>query len=137
MRISDWSSDVCSSDLAEYGLINAFELTNVARAGFYPSLTITASGGLQSLRLSELLDANSLFANIIGGLAQPVLNGRRVRTQYEVARAQQETALLNFQKTILTASKEVSDALYDYQAAEKTIEIKTLEFQAYDTASNY
>ncbi|HEY9560883.1 MAG TPA: TolC family protein, partial [Anseongella sp.] len=52
-------------------------------------------------------------------------------------RAQQETALLNFQKTILTASKEVSDALYDYQAAEKTIEIKTLEFQAYDTASNY
>src|SRR3546814_12871348 len=87
---------------AEYGLINAFELTNVARAGFYPSLTITASGGLQSLRLSELLDANSLFANIIGGLAQPVLNGRRVRTQYEVAREQQETALLNFQKTLLT-----------------------------------
>src|SRR3546814_2150380 len=50
---------------------------------------------------------------------------------------QQETALLNIQNTILTASKEVADALYDYQAAEKTIAIKTLEFQAYDTASNY
>src|SRR5690606_30995991 len=93
---------------AEYGLINAFELTNVARAAFYPSLTISATGGLQSLQLSELLDANSLFANVIGGLAQPILNGRRVRTQYEVAQAQQEMALLDFRKTILTASKEVS-----------------------------
>src|SRR5690606_39371714 len=33
---------------AEYGLINAFELSNVAKAAFYPSLTISATGGLQS-----------------------------------------------------------------------------------------
>src|SRR5690606_19210113 len=51
---------------AEYGLINAFEMTNVARSEFYPSLTLTASGGFQSLELDELLSANSLFANIIG-----------------------------------------------------------------------
>src|SRR3546814_18103955 len=40
---------------AEYGLINAFALTNVARAGFYPSLTIKSSCGLTSLRQRELL----------------------------------------------------------------------------------
>lgn len=122
---------------AEFGLINAFELSNVARTGFYPSLTISATGGLQSLQLDQLFSVNSLFATVIGGLTQPILNGRRVRTQYEVSLSQQEIAYLNFRKAILTASKEVSDALYDYHSAEETIEIKTKEFQAYDTASRY
>src|SRR5690606_24582657 len=122
---------------AEYGLINAFELSNVAKAAFYPSLTISATGGLQSLELDELLSANSLFANIVGGLTQPILNGRRVRTQYEAAQSQEEIAYLEFKKAILTASKEVSDALSDIEAAEETIAIKTWEFEAYDTASSY
>ncbi len=122
---------------AEYGLINAFELSNVAKAAFYPSLTISATGGLQSLELDELLSANSLFANIVGGLTQPILNGRRVRTQYEAAQSQEEIAYLEFKKAILTASKEVSDALSDIEAAEETIAIKTREFEAYDTASSY
>lgn len=122
---------------AEFGLVNAFELTNVAKAAFYPSLTISATGGLQSLELDELLSANSLFANILGGLTQPVLNGRRIRTQYEAAQSQEEIAYLDFKKAILNASKEVSDALYDFQAAEQTIEIKTREFEAYDMASDY
>lgn len=122
---------------AEYGLINAFELTNVAKASFYPSLNISATGGLQSLQLDKLFSVNSLFATVIGGLTQPILNGRRIRTQYEVALSQQEIAFLNFRKAILTASKEVSDALYSYQAAEETISIKSQEFEAYDTASAY
>src|SRR5690606_1852973 len=39
---------------AEYGLVSAFELVNVSRSQFYPSLTITASGGFQSLELKDL-----------------------------------------------------------------------------------
>ncbi len=101
---------------AEYGLINAFEMTNVARSNFYPSLTLTASGGLQSLQLDELFSANSLFANIIGGLAQPIFNKRNIKTQHEVALAQQEQALLSFKKSLLTAGNEVSNALFDYNA---------------------
>src|SRR5690606_2282384 len=57
---------------AEYALVNAFELTNVARSNFYPSLTITATTGYQSLELSELINANSFFANIVSGLTQPI-----------------------------------------------------------------
>src|SRR5690554_1677677 len=53
---------------AEYGLVNAFELVNVSRSNFYPSLTITATGGFQSLELKELIGTNSIFANIITGL---------------------------------------------------------------------
>ncbi len=104
---------------AEYGLINAFEMTNVARSNFYPSLTLTASGGLQSLQLDQLFSANSLFANIIGGLAQPIFNQRKIKTQHEVALAQQEQALLSFKKSLLIAGNEVSNALFDYNAQTK------------------
>ena len=86
---------------AEYGLIQSFELTNVARSNFYPSFTLTATGGFQSLELDKLLNANSLFANFVGGLTQPIFNQRKIRTQYEVAKAQQEQALLNFKKSLI------------------------------------
>ncbi len=122
---------------AEYALVNAFELTNVARSNFYPALTLSATGGLQSLELSTLFDSSSLFATIITGLTQPLFNGRRIRTQYEVSQAQQEEARLNFRQAILTASKEVSDALYSYGAATEKIDIKNKEFEAYSTATDY
>ncbi|MFY0712280.1 efflux transporter outer membrane subunit [Seonamhaeicola sp. NFXS20] len=115
---------------SEYGLINAFELTNVAKSNFYPSLTLTASGGLQSLELDELFSANSLFATVIGGLTQPVFNQRKIRTQHEVAKAQQEQALLNFKKTLLTAGNEVSNALYDYNAETEKFEYRKNEVEA-------
>ncbi|HEY4653424.1 MAG TPA: TolC family protein [Cyclobacteriaceae bacterium] len=122
---------------AEYGLINAFELTNVARSNFYPSLSISAGGGLQSLEFDNLFSVNSLFANVIGSLTQPVFNGRRVRTQYEVAQSQQEQAYLNFRGAILIASREVSDALYRYDATGEKIAEKSQEFEAYDLATSY
>lgn len=122
---------------AEYRLINAFELTNVAKSNFYPSLTISATGGLQSLELDKLFSVNSVFSTIVGGITQPILSGRRIRTQYEVALSQQQQAYLNFRQSILDASREVSDVLYTYQAVEERIEVKTMQFEAYDTAMVY
>jgi len=115
---------------SEYGLINAFELTNVAKSNFYPSLTLTASGGFQSLELDELFNANSLFATVIGGLTQPIFNQRKIKTQHEVAKAQQEQALLDFKKTLLTAGNEVSNALYDYNAETEKFEYRKNEVEA-------
>lgn len=122
---------------AEFALRRAFELTNVARSNFYPSLTLSATGGLQSLELDELFSVNSLFASVIGGLTQPIFNGRRIRTQYEVSLSEKEQAYLRFRQTILNSSREVSDALYSFQAATETIGIKSQEFAAYDTATTY
>lgn len=115
---------------AEYGLINSFELTNVANSSFYPSLTLTASGGLQSLQLDELLSVNSLFANIVGGLTQPILNKRKLKTQKEVALAQQEQSLLEFKKTLLIAGNEVSNALFSYESETKKYEFRVNEVEA-------
>lgn len=122
---------------AELNLVNAFELTNVARSNFYPAIRLTANGGLNSMQLDQLFNANSLFANLIGGLTQPILNGRQVRTQNEVAKAQKEQAFLNYKKAFLTASKEVSDALYTFNSSTDKLVLKKQEFESYKLATEY
>jgi len=122
---------------AEYALINSFELTNAARSSFYPSLRLTANGGLQSLDFDDFFNTNSLFASIVGSLTQPIFNGRQIRTQYEVSKAQQEAALLNYKQSILLASKDVSDALYTYNTNEQKAILKQQEYEAYQEATLY
>lgn len=115
---------------AEYNLVRAFEMTNVARSNFYPSLTLSATGGFQSVELDKILNTNSLFANLVGGLTQPIFNQRRIKTQKEVAEAQQEQALLEFKRALLIAGNEVSNALYTYNAETQKFEYRTLEVEA-------
>ncbi len=122
---------------AEFGLINAFELTNVARANFFPTLQITAAGGYQSLALQTWITPQSIFFNVIGSLTQPIFNQRKIKTNYEVSQAAQREALLRFEQSLLTAGREVSDALSTYEATKQKVEIKTKEFEAYDLALEY
>lgn len=122
---------------AEYAFINAFELTNVARSNFYPQFRITATGGLQSIELRDWINTNSLFANILTGLTQPLLNGRQIRTRYEIAKAQNEQALVRFEQSLLTASKEVSDALATYNNETKKITLRQKQVDALVKAADY
>ena len=122
---------------AEYNLINKFELTNVARTNFYPQFTITATGGLQSLEVDKWFNANSLFANIVGGLTQPIFNQRQIRTQHEVAKANQQQAYIQFQQTLVNAGKEVSDALAQYKNETKKLDIRKKQVESLRKASDY
>ena len=122
---------------AELSLRNAFELTNVARAAFYPTLTLSARGGISSTELDTWISAKSIFANFVAGLAQPILNRRQIRTQYEVQQIAQETALLNFKKAVLSAGKEVSDAMQNFSTQTEFVELKTKEMKAYQEATDY
>ncbi|MBP3840113.1 MAG: efflux transporter outer membrane subunit [Chryseobacterium sp.] len=122
---------------AEYGLMSAFELTNAAKAQFYPSLRINGGGGIQSLDIDHLFSVNSLFANVVAGLVQPVLNKRQIRTNYEVSLANKERAYLNFRKTLLTAGREVSDALKVYESQDSFIDLKRKELTAYQKSVEF
>jgi len=102
---------------AEFAYRFYFENTNSARAYFYPSLTITGSGGLSALELKDFFNPGSVFASFVGGLSQPIFNKRINKTRLEVAKAQQQEALINFQNSLLLAGQEVSDALSAYQNA--------------------
>ncbi|MET4139951.1 efflux transporter outer membrane subunit [Pedobacter sp. UYP1] len=102
---------------AEYVFRAAFERTNVAKTNFYPALTITAAGGFSSLTLKEWINSAGLFANIAGGLTQPLFNRGINKAKLTTAQSQQNQALYNFQLSLLKASQEVSDALAVYQSA--------------------
>ncbi|MFL9832748.1 efflux transporter outer membrane subunit [Chryseobacterium terrae] len=122
---------------AEFNLMNAFELTNVAKAQFYPTLRLTGSGGVQSVDIDHLFSVNSLFANVVAGLAQPILNRRQIRTNYDVSLANKETAYLNFRKSILTAGKEVSDAIRVFSVQDSFIDLKKKELDSYKKSVDY
>lgn len=119
---------------AENQYRQAFEMTNVARANFYPSLSIGAEGGFEGTKFNNWFETNSLFANIFGGLTAPIFNGRQIRTQYEVSKIEQEEARLDYRQSLILAGKEVSDALYAYQAADKKVDLKEEENELLEKA---
>ena len=118
-------------------LRKAFENVNVAESSFYPALRITAAGGFQSIDFPQLFSPKSLFVNAVTGLAQPVYNRRALRTQKEVAVAGQEQAYLAYQKAMITASREVSDAMSNYTTATRKIVLKEEESRLYEQTVEY
>ncbi|RYZ21933.1 MAG: efflux transporter outer membrane subunit [Chitinophagaceae bacterium] len=86
--------------------------TNVARAGLYPSLNITAGAGLEAFKASNWFNIpGSLFGLVGGSLLQPVFQKKALRTQYETAKVQREESVLRFRQSVLNAVTEVSNAL--------------------------
>lgn len=120
---------------AELNFRNSFELTNVARSNFYPSLSVNASGGFNSLELKNWFNTNSLFLSILTGLTQPIFNQRKIKTNFEIAKANQQKAYLQFEKTLLVAGKEVSDALADYKNETEKLVIRRHKLDALKIAA--
>jgi len=102
---------------AEYNFRAAFEETNVARAYFYPALTITGASGFSSFGLKDWFTNGGLFGNIAGGLTQPIFNKGINKGRLATALSLQKEALYNFEFSMLKASEEVSNALSKYDNA--------------------
>lgn len=114
----------------------AFEESNVARAYFYPSLTISGAAGFSSFGLKDWFANGGLFGNIAGGLAQPIFNKGINKVRLATALSLQKEALYNFELSMLKASEEVSNVLskYDNAALKEEKRKKQLEalFKAVD-----
>ncbi|MDR1877710.1 MAG: TolC family protein [Flavobacteriaceae bacterium] len=122
----------------EYAYRAAFENTNVAKASLYPSLTITGNAGYSTLKnLDNFFDSANLFANVVGGLTQPILNHGRLKSQLRISRAQQEEALLNFKNSVLNSSIEVSNALFAYEKARDKNHDRGLQIESLQKSVEY
>jgi len=119
---------------AEYQYRSAFELTNSARAAFYPSLTLTAEGGFESLEAGDLLVPGSLFYNLIGGLTQPIFAQNQNEARLDRRQARQTQARLELRRTLLTAGSEVSNALSRYRKVTERIEAREIQLEALGSA---
>ncbi|BDD12449.1 multidrug transporter (plasmid) [Fulvitalea axinellae] len=120
---------------AEQGFVNAFEMTNVAKADLYPALSLSADVGLMGNEISKVFRGDAFYYNLFANLTQPIFNGRKLKTQLEVAKTKEEQALLSFEQAILNASREVNDALVNYKtSAERKISVGK-SFEAYSQAT--
>jgi len=96
----------------EMALIAANAQVGVAQGSMYPSLTLTASGGLNAFLASNWYKIpSSLFGTVVGGITQPIFQRRQLKTQYEVAKIQRDESVIQFRQSVLNAVGEVSDAL--------------------------
>jgi NodT family efflux transporter outer membrane factor (OMF) lipoprotein len=101
---------------AERQLAAATANIGVAVADYYPQLTLTASPSLVSTALSNLLSWGSRNLSLGAGLVWPLFNAGRTRANVGIANEHQQQAMLAYRKTVLTALKDVEDALSQYQA---------------------
>lgn len=99
----------------------AADRIKVARADFYPNLSLGALVGLQSLGLGRLLNSGSTYGN--GGLAfnLPIFDAGRIEGRYRGARAEFDTAVARYDATLVTAVREVADAVAARGVAESRI----------------
>jgi multidrug efflux system outer membrane protein len=100
---------------AEQQLVAANANIGAAKAAYFPRISLTGSGGVQSPALSDLFTKPAGVWSIGAGLTEPIFNAGRTRSRVALSKAQQEEAVLAYQQTILQALREVSDALVGYR----------------------
>lgn len=121
----------------EMALVAANAQVGVAEASMYPSLSITATGGLNAFKASKwfMLPA-SLFGTAAGAIAQPLFQRRQLKTQKEVANIQRDAAVISFRQSVLNAVGEVSNALVKLDKLKEQHEVAEARTHTLQTAIN-
>jgi outer membrane protein, multidrug efflux system len=104
---------------AEQQLIAQNAQIGVARAAYYPQITLTGTGGTVSGSLLGLFSGPSGIWNFAANLTQPIFTAGRIRSNIKLSEAQQQQAVLVYQQTVQEAFREVSDALIAYQKTQE------------------
>jgi len=100
---------------AEQDLIAANAEIGVARAAYFPRLTLSGLLGGASTQLTSLFSAEHTAWNLVPQVTQPIFTAGRIKSGVRFTEAQRERALIRYEKTIQTALAEVSDALIAHQ----------------------
>ena len=99
---------------AEARLVSKNAQIGVARAAYFPDITLTGLGGFQSLALTRLFSGPTGMWTFVGTLTQPLFNAGSLKKNVQLAEAETQEAVLTYQKTIQQSFREVSDALKAY-----------------------
>jgi outer membrane protein, multidrug efflux system len=104
---------------AEQQLVAANAQIGVAKADYFPQISLTASGGYESSALTGLFSGPAGLWTFGGSAIQPVFEGGRIRNRVRFARARTEEATAVYQQTVQQAFREVSDALVGYRKSQE------------------
>ncbi len=100
---------------AEQALIAANANIGVAKAAYFPQLSLSGLLGGQSTQLASLFSGPHSAWSFIPQVSQPIFTAGRLKSGVKLAEAERESALIQYQKTIQTAFAEVSNALIAHQ----------------------
>lgn len=100
---------------AEQNLIAANAIIGVAKAAYFPRISLTGLLGFESNQLSSLFTGPTRIWQFIPQVTQPLFTAGRLKSNVRLARAQQQIALVQYERAIQTAFREVSDALVEYR----------------------
>ena len=110
---------------AEATLIAANARIGVAKAQFFPQISLTSLGGSASNQLQSIFSGKNAYWYAAGSLSEPIFDGGRIRSNYRLSQAQEQEMLLEYRKTILNALKDVSDSLAAYKETRERREEQT------------
>jgi NodT family efflux transporter outer membrane factor (OMF) lipoprotein len=94
---------------AEYELAAAKLDVKVARANFYPSLSIDAEAGIRAFNPTFLFDPQSLAYSLAGDIVAPLINRKAIKAEYNRANAKQIAVIIEYEQSILNAFIEVKN----------------------------
>jgi multidrug efflux system outer membrane protein len=100
---------------AEATLMAANAEIGVAKAAYFPSISLTGTAGYESFALNNLFTHSQRLWNGAASLTQPVFAAGALRSGKRLAEAQEQEMLLTYQQTIMNALQEVSNSLTAYQ----------------------
>jgi outer membrane protein, multidrug efflux system len=118
---------------AEEQLIAANAEIGIARAAYFPQISLSGASGFQSSALGNLFTGPAGAWNFGASLTQPIFTAGRIRSEVRLAEARQQTALLVYQQSVQAAFRSVSDAL---AAHRKTREFRVQEELLFQSAQD-
>ncbi|MCI0623297.1 MAG: efflux transporter outer membrane subunit [Acidobacteria bacterium] len=100
---------------AEQNLVAANAIIGVAKAAYFPQISLTGFLGSQSSQLSSLFGDSTRTWQFVPQVTQPIFTAGQIKSNVSLAKAQQQIALIQYERVIQTAFREVSDALIQYR----------------------
>lgn len=100
---------------AEQNLIAANAQIGVARAAYFPAISLTALLGGQSTQLTSLFAGPKAVYNFVPQISQPIFSAGKLKSNVKLAEAERASALAQYEKAIETAFGDVSNALIAHQ----------------------
>ena len=108
---------------AEWELIAANANANIEQAMRYPRLTLEGVFGVNAMMPENWFSIpGALLGGITGGLTAPVFKNKRLKTQWEVAKLERDKSEIAFQRTVMEAVSEVSDAVVTVEKLREQLE---------------
>ncbi len=100
---------------AEQNLVSANAQIGVAKAAYFPQISLTGTAGYESPSLVNLFTGPAGLWDLAGSFTQPIFEGGRLKNGVRLSQAQEQQMLLTYQQTIQGAFRDVSNALVAYR----------------------